>query len=307
MGPRAAMAGMALLAAGQASAQEKLCAGSYGDGEWLGAMDAADGYLTNFKLKEARVTLYAARELVPCLDAIVKPSQLGRFSRQLALLEFLAQDEDTALRWSRLSVAVAPALPWPADVPEGHPFRELVTTAEPAPLVGPTDRGFALEPNSAPFLNGQFILYPQAYGEVNNLFQLTDKAGKITSAYWIDGAAFSEDLLGEPGKTPKPPKWWTPEPPSAVTSMVLPLVFGVPVADADPDSRPSGTSATPAPPTGVPAAVPTAAPAPKGPGWSEARVDGPAAPKPSPAATPASPTATAPKTATPAPASASTP
>jgi hypothetical protein len=296
------IAGWALLAAGPAFAQEKLCAGTYSHEEWLKAMDTADQQMGQFKLKDARVTIYAAREQVPCLDQLVKPSYLGRYARQVALLEFLSQDEETASRWGELQRVAAPDLPWPADIPEDHPFRELITGLDLPTESGPTDKSLLIPKGGGVFLDGTPILYPQAWSEVPNLLQVADGDGKITSAYWQDGAAFHDEALTDLGKTPKPPKWFVGEPAGTAAAMTLPLVFAKPaVADAGghapvvpapvPVAVAPAPKAPPSPPV-APVAAPPVAPVAAN-GWSEATAPV-AGPKPT-TAPPAAPKQPAPE------------
>ena len=259
------VAALALAAASPAHAQEKLCAGTYTHPELLASMDQADAYMRDLKLKEARVTLYAARELVPCLDTIVKTSYLGRFTRQIALLEFLSQDEDAAARWAALSQAFTPTLPWPADIPADHPFRELAQGGEPLQQTGPTDKGFIVPKGGGAFVNGVLVTVPLAWADAQNVFQVADGEGRLVSAYWIDGAGFLDSSLGPVTKPLKPPKWWVPEAPEAVTSMVLPLVFGepVPVEGDGEDGEPAVATVDPPPPVTDPVLPPEpVAPAP---------------------------------------------
>jgi hypothetical protein len=264
-GLRHAIAGAWLLMTADAYAQEKLCAGTYSHQEWLGAMDQADGFLASFKLKEARVTIYAARELVPCLDAIAKPSHLGRYARQLALLEFLAQDEETSARWALLSRTAAPALPWPADIPDDHPFREAVSALETPSVTGPADKGLLIPKGGAAFLDGTPLNSPQALADVPHLYQVTDAAGVLVSAYWIDGGGFHEEALTVPGKPPRIPKWWTPEPEADILAMKLPLVFGLPDSEQEAEDAVADVASPPPAPPKPPATTPQAAS-----GWTEA-------------------------------------
>jgi hypothetical protein len=196
---------------GAAQAQEEVCSGDFTHANWAGAMDQADEVLASFKIDAVKALLKETQKKVPCLDAIAKPSHLGRFARQHALVAFYEQDEITATRWGMLQRYAAPDMPWPEDIGEDHPLREILDFADEPTLAGPSDKGLVFPKKGAVFMNGRLLTEPKARAEIPNLIQVAEKSGDITTQYWQDGAAFKDDLLGEPGAVPEMPKWFIPE------------------------------------------------------------------------------------------------
>ncbi len=196
---------------GTAFAQEDICAGIFTHDEWTRAMDAADEAFAAFKVDDAKKILVETRKSVPCLDRIVLPSYLGRYARQQALVAFYEQDEITAVRWGMLQRYAAPNMAWPADFSEDHPLREILDFADEPALSGPENAGLSFPKKGAVFMNGRLLTEPKARAEVPNLIQVADKSGLILSQFWQDGAAFSDETLGEVGSVPELPKWFVAE------------------------------------------------------------------------------------------------
>ena len=196
---------------GSAQAQEEVCSGVFTHTNWASAMDQADEVLASFKIDDVKELLKQTQKNVPCLDTVAKPSHLGRFARQHALVAFYEQDEITATRWGMLQRYAAPDMPWPEEIGEDHPLREILDFADEPTLAGPSDKGLTFPKKGAVFMNGRLLTEPKARAEIPNLIQITEKSGEIALQYWQDGAAFRDDLLGEPGSVPEMPKWFVPE------------------------------------------------------------------------------------------------
>jgi hypothetical protein len=243
------------LAPSVAHAQEEVCSGALTHAQWKEGMDAADKQLAAFDVPGAARILEEVKKQVPCLDTIAKPSHLGRFARQMALIAFFEQDEITSVKWGMLQQYAAPSLPWPADLGEDHAFREMLAFADAPSLAGPDDKGLVFPKKGAVFMNGALLERPKARAEVPNLMQIADKSGLITLAYWQDGAAFRDDILAPTAETEVAiaPKWFVPEDPAAMAASAA--LFGTSDGLAD---RGAGTPA-PAP---APVTAPAPAPAP---------------------------------------------
>lgn len=202
-------------------------------------MDEVDAAFAAFQPDQARRLLAALRQEILCLDAVAKPSHLGRFARQMALAAFFQQDEVNALRWGLLQRYAAPSLPWPDDIGEGHPLRGMLADADEPVLAGPDDMGVAHPKKGAVFMNGHILEAPRARAEVPNLVQVADKKGVLLHSYWQDGAAFSSDVLGPPGTLARAPRWFAPEEGDVLAGSASSL-FGTEeatpaVAEAEPD------------------------------------------------------------------------
>lgn len=206
----------AVCAPSTAHAQQQVCSEPLTHERWRERMDEIDAAFSAFQPDQARQLLAGLREDVLCLDSIARPSHLGRFARQMALAAFFQQDEVNALRWGLLQRYAAPTLPWPADIGEGHPLRSMLTDADEPVLAGPDDAGVAHPKKGAVFMNGRVLEAPRARAEVPNLVQVADKKGVVLLTMWQDGAAFSEDVLGEPGTVAVTPRWFVPEDEGAV-------------------------------------------------------------------------------------------
>lgn len=194
-----------------ALAQEEVCSEFISHDQWADSMDAADAALAAFEPQRADRILEELRKRLPCMDSIAKPTYLGRFGRLMALVAFYEQDEITAVKWGMLQRFAAPDQPWPEEMSEDHPFREMLEFADDPILAGPEDKGLVFPKRGAVFLNGEILEAPKARAEVPGLVQVTDRHGNIVRSFWQDGAAFPEDILGPPGAIVTTPKWFVPE------------------------------------------------------------------------------------------------
>lgn len=186
------------------------CAAAYTHADWRKEMDDIDGAFKAFDLDAARIKIDSTWRNVGCLNEVAHPGHIARFARQRALLYFFDQDEDSAIKWGLLSRYAAPDFPWPADMAEDHPFREMLTNAEDPPIGGPDDASLLIEKKGAAFINGKPLLEPKARAEVPNLIQIADKKGAVLVTFWQDGAAFATDMIGPPGVVLEVPKWYVP-------------------------------------------------------------------------------------------------
>ena len=199
--------GMVLIAP-EAKAQAEACS-PFSHAEWKTALDAVDTAIRDFDVPGAQRALVNAQKRIRCLDVPADPSYLAKFSRQMALIAFFSQDEFTAIRWGMLSKFADPDLEWPVDLPETHPFREMLDWADDPMLSGPEGAALATPKKGAVVMNGHRITTAQARAEVPNLVQVFDKNCALLVAFWQDGAAFPGPLLApEGGKEAAEPKCW---------------------------------------------------------------------------------------------------
>jgi hypothetical protein len=215
-----------------AFAQDPACATTpVNHAAWRQAMDDIDATIHAFQLDVAREKLERTRTSLVCLTEIVRPSYLARFARQRALVAFYDQDEDSAVHWGLLSRLAKADLPWPADMPVEHPFRQMVEFADKPPVGGPEDATLLVEKKGSVFMNGAPLLAPRAEAEVPHLLQVTDKKGLVLSTFWQDGAAFPPALIGPAGDPLEFPAWFVPEAgAAAVVAVVTEPVVTEPVA-----------------------------------------------------------------------------
>jgi hypothetical protein len=189
-------------------AQELACEGPYTNEILLTELDGIDDAFRSFDPKRARKLLSTTHRKLLCLDERADPLGLARLSRQLALTFFFDQDEDAMRRWSMMSRKLAPDLPWHADMGTDHPFRAQFSEFEIAEMAGP--KKSLIPPKSGGvFWNGSYVDEPKAPMEMPALVQLVDKKGKWIAAWWQDGSAWPQHMLGEPGAVLKAPKWLT--------------------------------------------------------------------------------------------------
>ncbi len=193
-------------------AQAQTCT-PYSHTEWLADMNTIDVSMGSLDLGAASAKLDTVRDRVRCLNAVVSPGHLARFSRQISLLFYFVQDTDNANAWAMTSKTSEPALPWPADLDASHPFHVQVDAVPMPNLTGPDATYFVVPKKGAVFANGQFQSVPLSYAETPTLFQVTDKRGNLVNAWWQDGAAFPASVVTTEGSALSAPKWWDgPEP-----------------------------------------------------------------------------------------------
>lgn len=180
------------------------CAGPFSAQSLRTAMDRVDEALSVGDPEGARPDLLQAHRGALCLDAAASPDDVGRLARLFALAFFFDQDEESVRRWGLLSRFAGDAA-WDADrFPPGHPFRDMLEDAEDPGLGGHTDHGFAIPKGAAVLLNGLPLQQPSAPVEVPGLLQVVGARGEVVEAWWIDGSAFPEHLLGPPVAPARP-------------------------------------------------------------------------------------------------------
>jgi len=223
-----------LFLASPSFAQEEVCPGPYTNELLLADLDAIDDTFRAFDPDGARTRLSTAHRMLLCLEERADPVGIARLSRQLALTFFFDQDEDAMRRWSMLSRKLAPDLPWHADLGADHPFRAQFSAFEIAEMAGP-EKSLLPPKSGGVFWNGAYVDKPSAPMEMPALVQLADKKGEWIEAWWQDGSAWPEHVLGEPGATPKAPKWLTEITPDTrhAEKAALPLFSEAEVAAAE--------------------------------------------------------------------------
>ena len=203
---------LSVLLAPSALSQEWDCSDVFTHVEWEGVMAEVDSAFLEFDIARAGEAARGVRHEIRCLDEIAIPSYLGRYARQMSLIAFFEQDEDTAIRWGLLQLYAAEELPWPPDLTTAHPARNVLSFVEQPPLSGPENKGLSFPKKGAVFMNGEILVRPLARAEVPNLVQVADKKGQITLQYWQDGGAFRDEVLSDDfTSVPTTPKWFESE------------------------------------------------------------------------------------------------
>ncbi|MFT6145836.1 MAG: hypothetical protein ACJAZO_003007 [Myxococcota bacterium] len=208
-------------------AQAQTCT-PYSHPEWLADMNTIDVAMGSLDLASASATLDTVRSRVRCLNAVVSPDHMARFSRQISLLFYFTQDTENANAWAMTSKTSESELPWPADLGESHPFRVQVEAVPMPEQTGPPGRYFVVPKKGAVFVNGRFQSLPVSYAETPALFQVTDKRGNLVNAWWQDGAAFPASVLTADGSALSAPKWWDGPPPMNEALLASSLAFHTP-------------------------------------------------------------------------------
>lgn len=197
----------ALLVLFASARAEAACPAVYTNAAWEADMRVVDDALDAGNTEGAATAFRAVDERLVCLGEIASPDSLGWYARQKALLAFLDQDGDTAMRWAQLARAVAPDLPWPNQMPASHPFRKDLAAAPTPPMGGRDDASFVVERGGAVFVDGKFTPQPRALAEMNHLVQVFDKRGLLVSTTWQDGGVFPDTMLGPKGADLELPAW----------------------------------------------------------------------------------------------------
>lgn len=170
------------------------CAAQHPDnGTFVAAMDDAEAAFSDLNLDAFHASLDALGFAVPCLGAPLAPEQAARFHRLQGLRQFLANEENAALRSFQAAQAADPSYRFPTTlVPEGHAILDLYArAATPAPTLP-----------SAPALEG--VVYvdgrPQAPMPTSGpaLVQVVHQGRVLSTAYHLPGDAPSYALAAEP-------------------------------------------------------------------------------------------------------------
>lgn len=186
------------------------CEGTW-DNERVGKrLDEVDAALAQADLSGAKTTLNGIDKGLGCVEELIDKGLLGRYARAVGLLRFYQQDEPQAIKWGLLARMVDPNGTWPGELPEGHPYLELLGEEEDPAKV--RAEGWLVPPEKGSvFVNGDFIPEPETYAEIPGLVQLFDRVGFPIETFWQDGAAFRADLISEEGGPIEVPKYYDPE------------------------------------------------------------------------------------------------
>lgn len=200
----------ALLLALFAPAAHAQCEGTWNNERVSRNLDEVAAALGAADLDTAKRKLKETDQGLGCLEELIDRKVLARFGRSVGLLRFYEQDEPQSIRWGLLARILDAEGPWPGDVPEDHPYREMLAEEEDPPK-GRAE-GWLIPPEKGGvFLNGEFLPEPEAYAELPGLVQLFDRVGYPLETFWQDGAAFREGLTGPEGGPVEVPKYYNPE------------------------------------------------------------------------------------------------
>ncbi len=183
-----------------ATAQDEMCA-KYTLDDLREDMDRIDTAVRKPSLPEASHLSGQLHAELRCLNELAPRQDLQRFAQQRAVLAFFDQDEEQVRLWGLAARYLDAGQDWPDYGPPvlGAAIEEL----ENVDLAGPEGAQLLHPKGSAVFLNGAVLTEPLARIEIPNLIQLADKTGKVSEAWWQDGAAFREQILGGTGEAPK--------------------------------------------------------------------------------------------------------
>lgn len=181
------------------------CEGTWDNERVSRNLDDVATALAQADLASAKGTLSEIDKGFACLEDVVEKATLGRFARSIGLIRFYEQDEPAAIKWGLMAKMVDPEGEWPGELPDGHPYLDMLSEEEDPPMgraegwLVPPEKGFI-------FINGQFLSEPEAYAEIPGLVQLFDKACFPIETFWQDGAAFREGLTSDVGGPIEAPK-----------------------------------------------------------------------------------------------------
>ncbi len=208
-------------------AQAQTCT-PYSHTEWLADMNTVDVSMGSLDLAAASATLDTVRGRVRCLNAVVSPGHMARFSRQISLLFYFLQDTENANAWAMTSKTSAPDLPWPDALDASHPFHAQVDAVPMPEQTGPEGHYYIVPKKGAVFANGRIQSTPVSFAETPALFQVTDKRGNLVNAWWQDGVAFPSSVVTTDGSVLSATKWWEGPDPMNVSLLASSLEFHTP-------------------------------------------------------------------------------
>ncbi len=187
-----------------------MCASPFSRAELNEVLDAVDRSLAGLDGGQALRLLDFVRHEIRCMDAPIRPIDVGRISTQEAVLAWYDQDPDDAIRWGW---AVDETLGGAADWPEVTPpalLDALDVTPRPH-SVGPEGVGLLPPKGGAILRNGILLTEPKASRSVPSVVQIADRDGVVISTRWEGRSGFAADLLGPPA-TVSPPRWYEAPP-----------------------------------------------------------------------------------------------
>lgn len=194
---------MLLALLGTAFGQEEVCDTIVTTHDFRSRIGEAEALVERGEIDRATRVLEKTYDLVRCMESLVDRSALADFADVYARVSFFSQEGDQAVRWGRLVELIEPDHDW-GEVAEDHPLREMLAEAGPPPERSLEDQGYAIEKKGAVFIDARFSPAPAAHAEVPHLVQTFNAKGHLLSAYWQDGPAFPERMLGEPGERTLP-------------------------------------------------------------------------------------------------------
>ncbi len=187
------------------------CPELYND-QLAATLDEVDAAVEAADLQRARATLAASHPRIPCLIELVV-----RYAVQRAYGEALVIEIEEATRWARLAQALDPEFEWPTYIPAEHEARRLLDGLEPPEVTLLRGKGLRPDPGGGIFLDGRYLVRPEAESGIPHFLQVGDATGEIWLAQWQDGVVFPEDVLGPPAAIGDlPPKWYGKAPGSYV-------------------------------------------------------------------------------------------
>lgn len=218
-----------------ASAFAQQCDSVYSNDEFRTAISETDRLMGKAELDRAIDVLRKTENRLPCLEELVDRSTLASFARHFAVISFLQQDAEQAVRWGHAFLAISDDDDW-GDLPTDHPLLNILKMEALEPAEEPNaDAGFAHEKKGAVFMNGSFAPQPIAQEGMPYLVQEFQGRGYFVSAYWQDGDVFRAGLVDTSGPSAMPsfydattgiitPKGKPPPVPGTKTKKKFPLV-----------------------------------------------------------------------------------
>jgi len=182
------------------------CETPYTNNELAEDIVAVRALFDDGSLGDARQQLMLMGEGLTCLDNVVEPGLVARFSQLMSMSYFFGQDQDQAIRWALLAHETGPDIPY--EMSAQHPFMEMVRDLPEQPLGQIEGKQLAPPEQGAIFLNGYLALLPMARAEVPHLVQVFDDRGRILGGFWQEGAQFQDGLLAPGTGTPGKPRWF---------------------------------------------------------------------------------------------------
>ena len=186
------------------------CEGTWENTRINAKLDEAAEALAQADLSGAKTKLNEVDKGLGCMEVLIDRKVLGRFGRAIGLLRFYEQDEPQAIKWGLMARLVDPDGAWPGDLPDGHPYLDMLSEEE-SPPKGRAEGWLVPPEKGSVFINGEFIAEPEAHAEVPGLVQLFDRVGFPVETFWQDGAAFRANLITEEGGPIEMPKYYNPD------------------------------------------------------------------------------------------------
>ena len=156
-----------------------------------GRLDMFDSLFAKGRTEALTPIIEETEAMFPCVNAVVKSSDVARFAHDMAIVRFYQQDEDEAIRWAHAANAAYPQYPWPSVVGPTHPLRQMIADAVEPGFESPEGRTLSPPKGTAVFLNGRFLATAEARSDVPVLMQIFTAQGR-QDGWWQDGGSFPE-------------------------------------------------------------------------------------------------------------------